>query len=220
MRNTVAHELVHSLAFRPSEFGVDLKAPINSKENLSDVIDAIEKETEKLSPLLLLSDRAIENLLSDKKQPLTVEDLTQVCEVMGLSRHVLVSRLRLIRPTDSSGFRQYPGLRNTGIGIGEWVDRRVAVIRSWPQFWNFDRNVVPAFLLKSFHQDRIPATDIFFDKTFEMCGGWNHTIELETPAGVPDTPDAEQFKVRVSIELADKKANAQFLFAVTKLTKS
>ena len=33
LRNTVAHELVHSLAFRPSEFGIRLRKQTDGKEN-------------------------------------------------------------------------------------------------------------------------------------------------------------------------------------------
>jgi hypothetical protein len=90
-------------------------------------------------------------------------------------------------------------------------------MRSWPLFWNFDRNIVPAFLLRlAAAHDRIPASAVFPDKKFEMCGGWEDTIEFETEAGVTDAPSAARMKVSVSMERADKRARAQFLFVVTK----
>src|SRR5438093_13142973 len=121
MRNTNAHWLVPSLSFRPSPFGLDLKAKIDTKDSLREFVDAIERETEKLSPLLLLSEKALKLLLQGKKEPLSVVDLIHVVRNLGISRYILINRLRLIRPvTDSNGFLFAPGLCNFAVGIGVW----------------------------------------------------------------------------------------------------
>ena len=52
LRNTVAHELVHSLAFRPSEFGITLQLAAAGVESKYDLVRSIEQATESLSPLL------------------------------------------------------------------------------------------------------------------------------------------------------------------------
>jgi hypothetical protein len=59
LRFTVAHELVHSLAFRTSEFDIRLSTSINSEVSRSSVVDAIEGITDSLTPLLLLSESAL-----------------------------------------------------------------------------------------------------------------------------------------------------------------
>ena len=57
LRNTVAHELVHSLAFRPSEFGIKL-AKSNESEKSKALVESIERQTERFSPLLLWSEES------------------------------------------------------------------------------------------------------------------------------------------------------------------
>lgn len=214
LRNTIAHELVHSLAFRPSEFGIRLRKPIDSEENRNALVRAIERETERLSPLLLWPEKAVAKVLSGKKQSLSVEELTQVYRSMGISRYVMINRLCLIRPADANGFRYRDGLKNLAIGIGEWVDGKNAVFRSWPLFLNFDRNIVPAFLLKLIDQDCLPARIVFTDEVFAMCGGFLNTVEFMTDAGTSALPTVEKMKVRCSIENVEKKPKSKFLFVI------
>ena len=73
LRNTIAHELVHTLALRPSEFGISLKLNYQKSNNSGDLVRAIESYTERLSPLLLWSERALKQLLLGKREPLSVE---------------------------------------------------------------------------------------------------------------------------------------------------
>lgn len=216
LRNTVAHELVHSLAFRPSEFGIRLRMQTNGKENQNALVQEIEKQTEQFSPLLLWSEKALAKLLSDKKHSLSVEDLTWAYRSMGISRYVMINRLRLIRPTNANGFRYRDGLKNLAIGIGEWVDGKSAFFKGWPLFFNFDRNIVPAFLLKLTNQDRLPAKAAIPDETFAMCGGSHNSVEFVTDAGSSAMPTVEKMKVRCSIEHVEKKPRSEFLFVIHK----
>lgn len=218
LRNTVAHELVHSLAFRPSEFGIQLRQQTKSEKSRSVLVQTIERETERLSPLLLWPEKALAKLLSNKNQALTIEDLKWVCRSMGISRYVLVNRLRLLRPTDANGFRYRDGLKDLAIGIGSWVDGGNAVLRSWPLFINFDRNIVPAFLHKLTHQDRTPAKTVFSDEGFAMCGGSLNTIEFVTDAGSSAVPNAKKMKVECTVEHTNKKTGSEFLYVLRKQT--
>lgn len=216
LRNTVAHELVHSLAFRPSEFGIKLRSQTCTKKNQSALVQEIERETERFSPLLLWSEKSLARLLSDKDRALSLEDLTWTCRSMGISRYVMINRLRLIRPTDANGFRYHHGLKNLAVGIGEWITEKSAVFKSWPLFLNFDRNIVPAFLLRLAKQDHLSAEAIIPDNTFAMCGGSYNTVEFITNAGSSASPTTEKMKVRCSIEHVEKKPNSEFIFVIHK----
>jgi len=216
LRNTIAHELVHSLAFRPSEFGIRLQTQCDSEDNQNTLVREIERETERLSPLLLWSDKALVKLLSGRKRALSVEELHQECRTIGISRHVLINRLRLLRSTELDRFLRGDGLRNIAIGLGEWVDGRNAVLRSWPIFANFDRNIMPAFLFRLVHQDRLPAKTVFTDEMFVMCGGPTNVIEFVTDAGVEAVPNTKKMNVECSVEQVNKRSGSEFLFVIRK----
>lgn len=216
LRNTVAHELVHSLAFRPSEFGIQLRTQTDYRASQSALVQEIERKTERFSPLLLLSDKALALLLSDKVRTLSVEDLTWMYRSMGISRYVMINRLQLIQPTDANGFRYRHGLRNLAVGIGEWVDRETAIFKGWPLFLNFDRNIMPAFLIKLTSQDLLRADAVISDRAFAMCGGSHDAVEFLTDAGSSALPESENMKVQCSIEHVERKPKSEFLFVIHK----
>ena len=219
LRNTIAHELVHSLAFRPSEFGIVFQGQANSEENLKKLVAYIEEETERLSPLLLCSDKALVKELSGKEKTLSVSQLQALCHRIGISRHVLINRFRLLRFTELSTFLHHGALRNIGIALGEWNEEGTAVIRSWPLFVNFDRNIVPAFLFKLLHQDRLPAHALFPDHRFAICGGSSSQIEFVTDAGSETVPKAEKMKIECSIGSATRSSGLQFFCLMRKLSE-
>ncbi len=215
LRNTIAHELVHSLAFRPSEFGVQLKAKPKSGETPDELVRAIERNTEQFSPLLLWSGKALHQLVARKKETLSVEQLLEARRNIGISRHVLINRLCLLRRTEASGLLACAGLRNLAIGLAEWGNDGRSVVRNWPLFANFDRKIMPAFLWKIAHQDRAPAETVFPDETFAMCGGPNSTIQLLADAGTEAHPNVKKLSIQISIEDAGRKPRGEFLFVVS-----
>jgi len=216
MRNTVAHELVHSLAFRSSEFGIQLKTKVSTKKGLQEFVEGVEKETERLSPLLLWSEKAIAKFLRGRKEPVSLQDLLAVMRDAGISRYVLVNRLLLIRPaTDESRFLLSAGLTNLGIGIGVWGPTH-AFVKGWPLFWNFEDGAVPSFLLKAHGHERLSAETLFADETCGMRGGPNTIFEIETDAGTPALPNAKRMRIRVAIEERLRAPGEEFLFVVHK----
>ena len=214
LRNTIAHELVHSLAFRPSEFGVSFKLSSQKNDNPHDLVRAVERETERLSPLLLWPEGAIGQLLLDKQEPLSVDQLSEARRSIGVSRYVLINRLNLLHRIDTNGFLSSPALRNLAIGLAEWRDGGRSVVKSWPLFANFDRNHRPVFLWEVSHQDRTPAEAVFPEKTFVMCGGSDRNVDFITDAGTAANPCVEKVRVQVSAEVGRRKPGFEFLFVV------
>jgi hypothetical protein len=215
LRNTIAHELVHSLAFRPAEFGVRIVG--HHDEKPADLVHEIEKETERLSPLLLFSEIALRKLLAGRRESLSVSELVRARRNLGISRYLLINRLRLLQEVDSNGFLFAEGLRNLAIGLAEWVKDGRAVVRKWPLFLNFDRNMIPAFLHElARNQDRIPAGSLLGDDNFAMCGGTRDRVVLETHAGTRSVPNALSMTVEVEIERRTRNPGNEFLFAVRK----
>jgi hypothetical protein len=215
-RNTVAHEVVHLLAFRANEFGVRSQDVTTLRGRQEDIVKAIERDTEKLSPLLLWPEKAIEKLVTNRTEPISILDLVETSRVMGISRQVLISRLNLIPESDPLRLKQTRRLRNVAIGVAEWIDKKVASLRKWPLFINFDRNIVPSFLLNLKKQERLSASLVVQDKSFGMCGGWNSTVKFECHAGVPEAIDAHSMHVQLSMEWVERAPGNAFFFVVGK----
>lgn len=213
LRFTIAHELAHSLAFRVSEFGIRLRH-VDTRRSGHGLVEALESETDRLSSLLLISQRSLSNLLRGRKEALSVYDCAAARRALGVSRPVLISRLRSLSTSDPDGLRNSYGLRNLAIGIAEWTKDGRAVLRSWPTFINFDRNIYPSFLFDLTHQDYLSACDVFSESSFSLCGGTRPTVTLTVDAGTTNFRNASQMLIECSSEDTSRKAGNRSLFVV------
>jgi hypothetical protein len=214
MRNTVAHELAHSLAFRPTEFGVEFPRHFNSQQSKQQFVNAIEKQTEMLSPLLLLPDALLDRVFSPEKETVSIRELCAAMHGAGVSRYVFVNRFSLLKLVDPKRLRARSCLSNFAIGIGEWISERDANLKIWPLFSNFEGGKVPGFLFQL--QRRIPLVtkSLFSDPSFQLCGGDCDTTEVTVPAGTPHNPDSFRLPIRFAVEIGQRNCGAEFLFLV------
>lgn len=215
LRFTVAHELAHSLAFRPSEFGIRLRSTVNTEDSKKAVVAAIERVTDRLAPLLLVPENKLTSFCRSVSQP-SVRDFAEFRRRAGVSREVLINRLRLLSNANTAALRDLCALNNVAICLGEWLDSRVAALRSWPVFFNFERNIVPEFLLKLLHQDRLLVRAVFDREILAPRGVQHQDIQLTVAAGTASVPDAEQMSVRCSLEAISPEAGSKFLVFVRK----
>lgn len=214
LRNTIAHELVHSLAFRPSEFGLRLSADSKRKISADELVKEIEQETERFSPLLLLSEQALAQLLTKKQEPVSIEGICEFRKRFAISRHVLINRLNLLKALDERALLSKIPLRNIAVGLAEWGAGGKSVIRKWPLFFNFENGIVPAFLLDAVQKDHLPIEAVVSDEDFIMCGGANNSVKLVVDAGTKATPRHRRLNCEISAESGGRKNGAQFLFIV------
>jgi hypothetical protein len=213
-RTTVAHELLHALAFRPGQFGLRLEQPVDDEKRVSEFVEAIEHETERLTPLLLWPEKALNSLIHNRKRAITPGELANLTRQLGISRQIAVTRLRLRGQKD--GLAYAPWLRDVAIGIAEWGEGGRALFRKWPLFANFDRNIIPSFIHSIASQDRLPATAVFDEENFAMRGGQYTAMTLLVDAGLKDTPKVQAMSVRVAIEGGVRKPGTEFFFVVRK----
>jgi hypothetical protein len=215
LRFTVAHELVHSLAFRTSEFGIRLSTSINNEAPRASVVDAIEGITDSLTPLLLLSESALADFFKSSVVRTSAPDFAELRARTGVSRRTLLGRLRSLSQADANRLSRY-SLEDIAICIGEWRERQ-AVIRASPVFARFARNVFPEFLLRLTNQDRMPASLAFHDASFAPSGGIRNNVETVMLAGTPGAPDAEKMHVHCSYEEADRDSGSEFFVVVRRV---
>lgn len=213
LRFTIAHELAHSLAFRVSEFGIRLQN-INTAQPSRALVQAIEGETDRLSSLLLVSQKALEKVFKGRRNQPTADELAHARRLMGISRPVLISRLRSLSSSDTDGLRNSYGMTNFAVGIAEWMEDGTARLRNWPIFANFDRNVLPEFLLNLAHQDRLPAISSFAATSFSLCGGNDNVVNLTSDAGTQNCPRAEQLELTCSVEDSSRRPGSTSIYVV------
>lgn len=201
-RNSVAHELVHSLAFRQSEFGLHLR---RGSQDLD--VDDIERATEALSPLVLIPERSLVQRVRGLKRSLTVSDLMAWRRDWGVSRYVLLSRLsRLPRDHD---LRQFPSLRNCASGVASWGQTASLVLHGWPLYVNFDRNVQPKFLSALAAQDQLPIEAIGCGVPPTGEGRLLDPVRWEAPAGVIGGESSESLNVTLTVEPSRNRLTAR-----------
>jgi hypothetical protein len=217
LRFTIAHELAHSLAFRVSEFSIKLQ-DIDVSKRRRELVQAIEDDTDRLSSLLLVSQKALQTLFKGRTHPPTAAELGRARKAMGVSRHVLISRLRSLSSKDADGLRNGYGMSNMAVGIVTWMENGAATLRKWPVFANFDRNVFPDFLIRLAHQDYLPARESFPDPVFSLCGGNENTVTLMTDAGTPSSPRAELLEITCSVEEGSRTPGSTSIYVVAGAT--
>jgi hypothetical protein len=107
-----------------------------------------------------------------------------------------------------------PGLRNIAIGVAERTNDERLVFRSWPLFSNFDRNIVPAFLLRVKNQDRMPIWDVAGEDDWKRLGPDVNTVAAEVDAGTEMTPASTKMSIELEIERGSSRHRGDLLFVV------
>lgn len=214
LRNTIAHELVHSFAFRSNEFGVELTTRKNAKVTKREFVEGIERDTEKLSPFLLVPNKYLAEYFATDKKDISIQDLKVMRQRMGVSRYVLISRLKLLRLVDKSDLLIRQCLINFAVGIGEWISDKEARFKDWPIFYNFHRNIVPEFILNTANGKLPSLVKVFNEPLFSLCGGDADELEIAVRGGTLQLPRAEEMKVTCAIEPVSRRKGSEFLFIV------
>jgi hypothetical protein len=214
LRNTVAHEIVHSLSFRGGEFGFTFLGSRGKGEEMNSFIQRIENQTEELSPLLLIPQSIIAAQCQEPE--LSMKNLCALRSLCGISRVVLINRLRLLAQHDPEGIRYGTCLENIALGRGEWINDSEARLADWPLYSNFDRGLIPN-VVTAIRQNRgMPAAEVTEDASFWLRGGDSSTAEFED-SQLPYQPGYPRMKIRFSVEQTDRRAGTRFLFLIRKI---
>jgi len=204
LRNTVAHELAHSLAFRASEFGMTLEVGRGA------AVKEIEREIEEVSPLLLLPERAVLDFLAHGR--VDADSLARLRRHLGVSRYLLINRFRLFGMTQERGRLETSAVRNTAIVLGTKTREDQLLVDSWPVFSLFERNHQPAELL-----NLLKTRQLLLQELLPLTAGGELQGEFATSAGTLEHPRAEPCIVRFSVE--ERHGPGTFLVVLHRIAK-
>lgn len=212
LRNTIAHELLHSLSFRDEGTRFRLLTKPRAAEKPDEFVRRIERETERLSPLLLVPNSTLVELSSNPT--LDLPSLLKVKARCAISREVLVSRLSLLTLVDPASIRYNTCLDDVAVGRGEWLSANKARLHGWPMYSNF-RNGEPTLLRKLKAGNGLDWSLIHQDPRFYLDGGTSDMVDIdpEENAGIP--PSARR-SLRLTVEKVRREAKGGFLFILSR----
>lgn len=213
LRNTIAHEIMHSFSFRTDEFRANLRITPRKNESKSDFIKRIEAETETLSPLLLVPHSSI--VMLSRENILSIESILQLRGRCAVSREVLINRFKLLSVAGLSDVRYRTCLENVAIGLGEWSDSTTCQWLNWPLFVNFT-NYRPSFVNLLNQRPSLNPREIISDKSFYLNGGTSLTVELDSNTG-PKDPQYLRMRVKVDVEAVPRVKGSRFMFVVSRI---
>lgn len=217
LRNTVAHELVHSLAFRISEFGVRLTRKLDSRESKVAALRALEDETERLSPLLLIPTSALSSYLASLSKPLDAQGVAKMAAHFGVSRAVLITRLNWLVPLGESSLLLTPQLVNVAFGLAEMIDGKGIWLRGHPMFLNFQRGISPSFLPNLAREGRASLQSIGAEQAL-LFGEHNRlSFDAVVKAGVDGRANAGTMMIRVSLESKPHSDRRPVIFVIRRI---
>ena len=207
LRNTLAHELLHTLSFRLEEFGFQLE--LSGKETRAEAVKRLEKETEGFSPFLLVPQRIVEAELQARS--LSLDLLLDWRQRWVVSREVLVARLGLFQALPEFQLRYHPSISNVAVCVAEWVNDESAVLLEWPVYLSFRDGIVPEFLLQLRNKGKPLLRELFSDADFSLNGGSNRSARSTLAAGTTTNPRAEKLNVVVEVETVPRIKGEAFL---------
>jgi len=213
-RFTVAHELAHTLGFRASEFGVDIERAKRTKESDGDVVSALEAETNRLAPLLLVSDTGIQKLCDEVPGELTLGALLLARSRWAVSRSVLVSRLNLLAVVDDKNLRNRRCLTEVIVGLGEWQSSTSAILAPWPLYISLGNPFVPEFVLRLRSKGSCTLSEIVALDAVRAADKQSLEYVCEVPVGTTQNPKSELVPIRFTFEDTPRKAGQAFLYLV------
>ena len=214
MRYTIAHELAHSIAFRPDNFGIRLTVKPSDEKARAAFVREIETGTDRVTPLLLLPTSSLKSWLRQARLPIAADDLARLRTDMGVARQTLINRLKTLNASQF-GEGPHPALQNLAVGVGEWGENGQPLFRKWPLFASFERELVPAFLIRlQAAQDRAHSEDIFGRDFPSFRGESQDARTFSAKAGTYANPEAEDMNVAVTFEASPRRRGSPFLFTV------
>lgn len=204
VRNTVAHELAHALGPRCETFAA------GTEKSRKELVAIIERETERLSPALLIPPKAIEAMLKMNTGVLDVADLATTRDRLGVSSRVFVKRLELLAQDTESPLRHNTRLENMIMGSGEWINANSAELHPAP--FKGPVGLLPEFVALLRINKKVAIADHFPDADFYLNGGSNAQSSGVIWLGTTAQPQSEKGRVEVTVETTQRKAGVSFLW--------
>lgn len=216
LRNTIAHEILHSLSFRANESDFEFRMERHAGEKQEDFVNRIERETEDLSPLLLIPEKCLLRLARGSRT--TFRSILELQRNCAATRDVLVNRLRIWMRDDTSGSLYGGGVENIGLGIGCWEAGKAYFIDR-PVYANFRNNHLPHLFTQLASQKKLSVLQVTGDLGFVLNGGAETTITIDGHRN-GEFLDYLKMRIRLSVEPKAASRNGKFLFFVEKLPES
>jgi hypothetical protein len=213
LRNTISHEILHSLSFRATDADFEFRMEKKAGERNEHFVKRIERETEELSPLLLVPEKCLRRLAG--LSGISLSHFLDVQRTCAVTRDVLINRLRLWKREDTTGGLFGGGVENLGLGTGYW-ERGKAQLRRLPLFMNFRNGHLPHLFTRLQTEESVSVAEVTSAPEFILNGGDQTQVELEGHRQ-GEFLDYLRMTIRLSVEPRAAAKNGRFLYLIEKL---
>jgi hypothetical protein len=213
LRNTIVHEILHSLSFREGEADFEFRVEKLSRETREEYIKRVECETEELSPLLLIPEKCLQRF--NDGPPVTLSDLMAFQSNCAVSKQLLVNRLSFWKRLNETGGSLGGGLENISLGIGTWEGRNACISKT-NVFSNFRKGYLPDFFRRLQSESKMRLNELVGDQDFIFNGGEKTEVEIDGHQG-GEARDYLRMRIRVTVEPITSNTKRRFWILVEKL---
>ena len=217
IRNTIAHELIHTFQFKVEDSCITLGEVSRSVSRSDAIIRRVEKEAHELTSLLLLPLEVLKQELTAITEVSAIRSYLKVYEKFGVSRAIFIQALNNLRKDTGSKILEHTALSDVMFGIGSWDNSQEPYFEQWPTFENFSGNSLPDFTFDEASSSQSRFTIPQLTKESVLNGGKLSNFQFTTYEGSRNTPRYRNIEYVLSVEERKAGLGVPFLFMLRRV---
>lgn len=215
LRNTIAHELVHTFQFNVRDDKLVLGKVSDSVSRSDAVLRRIEREAHRLTSFLLLPRFHFHRMIRQLPKYCGVDDLVRIREHFAVSRYIFVQALQNLRMVDDENILYADSLKDVMVGVGFFGDDGVPRFQQWPTFRNFMDNSSPDFVFKNDNAKFFLIPGI--SEGSMMDSKFENGAKIRTYEGSKVVPRYRKVDYILTTEAVSVSPGSRFLFMLTRI---
>lgn len=217
VRNTIAHELIHTLQYRIKDDEIVLNEVSRSVTRSDAIIRRVEREAHELTSLLLLPREHLEQSLRSITEFEDINTYVQIFQKFGVSREIYIQALRNLNKYHDSRILYHDSLKDVMFGIGTWDKDAKPCFKQWPTFINFSGNSLPEFTIAESSANKDYFQILQLPKESILLGGNLRTVYFTAFEGSKVVPRYKKIEYALSVEERKTTHGLPFLFLLKRV---
>ena len=215
MRNTIAHELVHTFQFNVKGNKLILGKVSDSVSRSDAVLRRIEREAHMLTSLLLLPRKQFQRRIRQLPKDCGIDDFIRIQKHFAVSRYIFVQALQNLGMADDERIMDEDVLNDVMVGVGIFGDEGVPRFQRWPAFMKFTGNSLPDFVFKNENPTSFTIPGISGGS--RLSSKFKSGLKIRTYEGSKIVPKYRKVDYVLTSEEVKVFPGSSFLFALNRI---